>query len=156
MSISGKACLSAFREFPKPRKSRFKLIVPGRRPARLCYLCKPNGPGIWLVLGLTEAIFGLSIRKIVFDHSASDQQPPKTRSSGFGIGFTLGPAGEVMAGRSKSSLFPLSIILIILIPFPTLTIAIPQYHCKIDLFRSLSVFQIGLKYEPASYRNSKK
>ncbi len=36
--------------------------------------------------------------------------PKNQVAAALGIGFTLGPAGEVMAGRSKSSLFPLSLL----------------------------------------------
>lgn len=49
---------------------------------------------VWAVLGLTEAMFALALRKIVFDRSPAGQQG---RSQGavagaLGIGFALGPA----------------------------------------------------------------
>ncbi|MFQ5930458.1 MAG: MFS transporter [Acidobacteriota bacterium] len=49
--------------------------------------------GIWVVLGFTEAMFGLSIRKIAFDQSPPAQQGRAQGqvAAALGIGFTLGP-----------------------------------------------------------------
>ncbi|MDP6559871.1 MAG: MFS transporter, partial [Candidatus Binatia bacterium] len=50
--------------------------------------------GIWAVLGFSEAMFGLCIRKITFDQSPPDQQGKAQGqvAAALGIGFTLGPA----------------------------------------------------------------
>ena len=49
--------------------------------------------GIWIVLGFSEAMFGLSIRKIAFDQSLPAQQGRAQGqvAAALGIGFTLGP-----------------------------------------------------------------
>ncbi len=57
---------------------------------------------IWVVLGLTEAMFALSVRKMVFDLSAPDQQGRAQGkiAAALGIGFTLGPlAGGWVGAR---------------------------------------------------------
>jgi predicted MFS family arabinose efflux permease len=48
---------------------------------------------IWVVLGFTEAMFGLSIRKIAFDQSPPNQQGRAQGqvAAALGIGFSLGP-----------------------------------------------------------------
>ncbi len=53
--------------------------------------------GVWAVLGLTEAMFGLSLRKIAFDQSMPEQQGRAQGqvAAAVGIGFTIGP---MMAG----------------------------------------------------------
>src|SRR5262245_12960310 len=47
----------------------------------------------WIVFGLTEAMFALSLRKIGFDQSAPERQGrvQGQMASALGIGFTLGP-----------------------------------------------------------------
>jgi predicted MFS family arabinose efflux permease len=47
----------------------------------------------WIIFGLTEAMFALSLRKIGFDQSAPDRQGrvQGQMASALGIGFTLGP-----------------------------------------------------------------
>ena len=49
--------------------------------------------GIWIVLGFSEAMFGLSIRKIAFDQSPPAQQGRAQGqvAAALGIGFSLGP-----------------------------------------------------------------
>ncbi|MFQ5851172.1 MAG: MFS transporter [Candidatus Binatia bacterium] len=65
--------------------------------------------GIWVVLGLTEAMFGLSIRKIAFDQSAEGQQGRAQGqvAAALGMGFALGPAlgGWVGARWGADKLF---------------------------------------------------
>jgi len=48
---------------------------------------------VFLIFGLTEAMFALSLRKIGFDHSAPERQGrvQGLMASALGIGFTLGP-----------------------------------------------------------------
>ncbi|MFQ5683715.1 MAG: MFS transporter [Candidatus Binatia bacterium] len=64
---------------------------------------------LWVVLGLTEAMFGLSIRKTAFDESPPDQQGRAQGqiASALGIGFTLGPlaGGWVGANWGPENLF---------------------------------------------------
>ena len=62
---------------------------------RLCYFigAMPVFMGAWIVFGLTEAMFALSLRKIGFDHSEPGQQGQVQgqMASALGIGFTIGP-----------------------------------------------------------------
>jgi predicted MFS family arabinose efflux permease len=55
----------------------------------------------WIVFGLTEAIFALSLRKIGFDQSAPERQGrvQGQMASALGIGFTLGPLLGGMVGK---------------------------------------------------------
>src|SRR5678816_4154903 len=63
----------------------------------------------WIVYGLTEAMFALSLRKIGFDQSAPEQQGKVQgqMASALGIGFTLGPllGGFVGKWLGTNSLF---------------------------------------------------
>src|SRR6266550_1292142 len=49
--------------------------------------------GVWILFGLTEAMFALALRKIGFDQSAPERQGrvQGQMASALGIGFTLGP-----------------------------------------------------------------
>ena len=49
--------------------------------------------GVWIVFGLTEAMFALALRKIGFDQSAPERQGrvQGQMASALGIGFALGP-----------------------------------------------------------------
>src|SRR4029434_6894374 len=49
--------------------------------------------GVWIIFGLTEAMFALALRKIGFDQSAPERQGrvQGQMASALGIGFTLGP-----------------------------------------------------------------
>jgi predicted MFS family arabinose efflux permease len=53
----------------------------------------PIFTAVWIVFGLTEAMFALSLRKIGFDQSAPGRQGrvQGQMASALGIGFTLGP-----------------------------------------------------------------
>lgn len=66
---------------------------------------------IWVMLGLTEALFALSIRKIAFDQSAPERQGRVQGqvATALGIGFTLGPLLGGIVGKSfgTGSLFVL-------------------------------------------------
>jgi predicted MFS family arabinose efflux permease len=55
----------------------------------------------WTVLGLTEAMFALSIRKIAFDQAEPEQhgRAQGQVASALGIGFTLGPLAGGFVGR---------------------------------------------------------
>jgi predicted MFS family arabinose efflux permease len=55
----------------------------------------------WAVLGLTEAMFALSIRKIAFDDAAPEQhgRAQGQVASALGIGFALGPLAGGLVGR---------------------------------------------------------
>jgi predicted MFS family arabinose efflux permease len=55
----------------------------------------------WIVLGLTEAMFALSLRKIGFDQSAPERQGriQGQMASALGIGFTLGPILGGLVGK---------------------------------------------------------
>jgi predicted MFS family arabinose efflux permease len=63
----------------------------------------------WILLGFTEAMFALSLRKIVFDQSSPDQQGRAQGqvASALGVGFALGPvlAGWVGAHWGAGALF---------------------------------------------------
>ena len=65
--------------------------------------------GIWAVLGLTEAMFGLSIRKMMFDHAPPAQQGRAQGqvAAALGIGFSIGPllGGWVGARWGADALF---------------------------------------------------
>ena len=66
---------------------------------------------IWVVLGLTEALFALSIRKIAFDQSPPQRQGQVQGqvATALGIGFTLGPLLGGIVGKwfGPGSLFVL-------------------------------------------------
>src|SRR5439155_15859877 len=49
--------------------------------------------GVWILFGLTEAMFALALRKIGFDQSAPERQGrvQGQMASALGIGFTFGP-----------------------------------------------------------------
>src|SRR4029078_9870895 len=55
----------------------------------------------WIVFGLTEAMFALSLRKIGFDQSPPERQGrvQGQMASALGIGFTLGPLLGVWVGK---------------------------------------------------------
>lgn len=55
---------------------------------------------VWIVLGLTEAMFSLSLRKIAFDLSAPGRQGQVQGqvASSLGVGFAMGPALAGMVG----------------------------------------------------------
>ena len=55
----------------------------------------------WIIFGLTEAMFALSLRKIGFDQSAPDRQGrvQGQMASALGIGFTLGPLLGGLVGK---------------------------------------------------------
>lgn len=55
----------------------------------------------WIIFGLTEAMFALSIRKIGFDQSAPERQGrvQGQMASALGIGFTLGPLLGGLVGK---------------------------------------------------------
>lgn len=57
---------------------------------------------IWVVLGLTEAMFALSVRKMAFDLSLPDQQGRAQGqiASALGIGFTIGLLAGGWAGEN--------------------------------------------------------
>jgi predicted MFS family arabinose efflux permease len=57
--------------------------------------------GAWIVFGLTEAMFALSIRKIGFDQSAPERQGrvQGQMASALGIGFALGPVLGGFVGK---------------------------------------------------------
>ncbi len=57
--------------------------------------------GVWVVLGLTEAMFALALRKIAFDLSPSGEQGKVQGhvASALGIGFALGPALAGLIGE---------------------------------------------------------
>ena len=48
---------------------------------------------VWIIFGLTEAMFALALRKIGFDQSAPERQGrvQGQMASALGVGFTLGP-----------------------------------------------------------------
>lgn len=66
---------------------------------------------IWIILGLTEALFALSIRKIAFDQSSPERQGriQGQVATALGIGFTLGPLLGGIVGKwfGPGSLFVL-------------------------------------------------
>ena len=55
----------------------------------------------WIIFGLTEAMFALSLRKIGFDQSPPDRQGSVQgqMASALGIGFTLGPLFGGFVGK---------------------------------------------------------
>jgi predicted MFS family arabinose efflux permease len=57
--------------------------------------------GVWIIFGLTEAMFALALRKIGFDQSAPERQGrvQGQMASALGIGFTLGPLLGGFVGR---------------------------------------------------------
>jgi predicted MFS family arabinose efflux permease len=65
----------------------------------------------WTVLGLTEAMFALSLRKIGFDQSAPGRQGrvQGQMASALGVGFTLGP---LLGGFVGKRLGPEALILL--------------------------------------------
>jgi len=56
---------------------------------------------VWILFGLTEAMFALSLRKIGFDQSAPERQGQVQgqMASALGIGFTLGPLLGGLVGK---------------------------------------------------------
>src|SRR6266850_2261724 len=69
----------------------------------------------WIIFGLTEAMFALSLRKIGFDQSPPDRQGSVQgqMASALGIGFTLGPLfGRYVGGRLCDRFRPASVILL--------------------------------------------
>ncbi|MBI4525874.1 MAG: MFS transporter [Deltaproteobacteria bacterium] len=70
---------------------------------------------LWAVLGLTEAMFGLSLRQIAFDHSATHQQGRAQGrvAAAVGVGFTIGP---VLAGFAGSRWGPDVLLLLYALP----------------------------------------
>jgi predicted MFS family arabinose efflux permease len=56
---------------------------------------------VWILFGLTEAMFALSLRKIGFDQSAPQRQGrvQGQMASALGIGFTLGPVLGGLVGK---------------------------------------------------------
>ena len=58
--------------------------------------------GVWIIFGLTEAMFALALRKIGFDQSAPERQGrvQGQMASALGIGFALGPLLGGFVGKS--------------------------------------------------------
>src|SRR5262249_49317154 len=56
---------------------------------------------VWIIFGLTEAMFALALRKIGFDQSAPERQGrgQGQMASAFGVGFTLGPLFGGFVGK---------------------------------------------------------
>jgi DHA1 family multidrug resistance protein-like MFS transporter len=71
--------------------------------------------GAWILFGLTEAMFALSLRKIGFDQSAPERQGQVQgqMASALGIGFTLGP---VLGGFIGKWLGPDGLFLLYAVP----------------------------------------
>ena len=71
--------------------------------------------GAWIVFGLTEAMFALSLRKIGFDQSAPERQGrvQGQMASALGIGFTLGP---ILGGFVGKWLGPDGLFLLYAVP----------------------------------------
>jgi MFS family permease len=62
--------------------------------------------GVWIIFGLTEAMFALALRKIGFDQSAPERQGrvQGQMASALGIGFALGPLLGGFVGKSPSQM----------------------------------------------------
>ena len=74
----------------------FAAMIIGIATSVVAYIFMDTMPvfvAAWILFGLTEAMFALSLRKIGFDQSAPDHQGrvQGQMASALGVGFTLGP-----------------------------------------------------------------
>jgi MFS family permease len=79
-------------------------MVVGLLTSAVGYLFMHSMPvflAAWMIFGLTEAMFALSLRKIGFDQSAPERQGrvQGQMASALGIGFTLGPLLGGLVGK---------------------------------------------------------
>ena len=104
--------------------------------------------GVWIIFGLTEAMFALALRKIGFDQSAPERQGrvQGQMASALGIGFALGPllGGFVGSGSGQMDFFFFipclnsSVCFLFLSPAPTDTgkpsVKVPNPYGAKELF----------------------